>query len=182
MARDVAGEPAPEETANVLRLRAEALARPQRADEIPDAERLELLVVGIADERYGIEAQHVREVIAMPQPTRLPGAPPVVLGIVNYRGRILPLFDLRSLLGLPSVTHTATAFAAIELDAMRFGIAIDAVAGLVTVAASELFEPPPAPRGGRPVVRAVTRDMMGVIDLDALVADPRFTVNDEGGA
>jgi len=179
MASDGSTMPTPEDTAQVLRRRAEALARPPLAETSPGEGRIEILVVEVADERYGLEARHVREVAAVGHLTRVPGVPPALLGVVNHRGRILPLFDVRRLLDLPSDARPPVAFVAVEVAAKRFGLAINAVTGIAALAASELFGPSPAAPGGRRAVRAVTRDMVGVIDLDALVAEARFTVNDD---
>ncbi|MBI2158723.1 MAG: chemotaxis protein CheW, partial [Candidatus Rokubacteria bacterium] len=85
-----------DETARILQDRARALAKPL---EEPSAqgETLDLLVLGLAGERYGIDAAHVLEVVQLPELVPVPCTPPVVLGVVNHRGRVLTVLDLRRL-------------------------------------------------------------------------------------
>src|SRR4029077_20843283 len=88
------------DAAQVLRTRARALARPpvQR----PAAHTwLEVLEFRLAQESYAIETRYVREVYPLKDLTPLPCTPPFVLGIVNVRGRILPVIDLKKFFDLP---------------------------------------------------------------------------------
>jgi chemotaxis signal transduction protein len=58
------------------------------------------LLMPLGDEWYAVEPERVKEVTAEPRPTRLPGAQPGVLGVINLRGEIVPLVDTAALLGL----------------------------------------------------------------------------------
>lgn len=172
----------PEEITRILRQRAEALAKP--AGEVrPPAELLELLVLSLGAERYGIEAAHVLEVVPLRGLTPVPGTPPLVLGVVNLRGRVLPLLDLRPLFELGGQGIAAGGrVVAVVVGGMTFGIFADAVAGTVRVAKDEVTPPPAALAGEhRALIRGVTREMVAVVDLDGLARDPRITVNEEVG-
>jgi purine-binding chemotaxis protein CheW len=57
-------------------------------------------VFNISDRLFGIEINHVKEVLKSPKITRLPNVKPQLLGVFNLRGTILPLMDLRYILGL----------------------------------------------------------------------------------
>jgi purine-binding chemotaxis protein CheW len=57
--------------------------------------------VRVAEERYVIDVAHALEVDARGEVTRVPGAPPAVLGVQNLRGRVLPVIDLALALGVP---------------------------------------------------------------------------------
>jgi purine-binding chemotaxis protein CheW len=59
------------------------------------------LVFPLGPERYALPLQHVREIVATPALTTLPTAPTVVLGLVNLRGDVLPVFDACTLVGSP---------------------------------------------------------------------------------
>jgi chemotaxis signal transduction protein len=63
---------------------------------------VQALLVPLHAEWYAIELTRVREVVPAPAPTRLPGAPPPLLGVFNLRGDVVPLFDTAALLGLPA--------------------------------------------------------------------------------
>ena len=173
-------EGSPEEVARMLRERAQALARPPEEAE-PAAEVLDLMVFTIAGERYGIGTDHILEVVPLRELTLVPCTPPVILGVLNYRGRILPVVDLRRLFELAGQGATdRSQVVAVEVDGMTFGITADAVAGTIRVGAHEVAPPPAMLAGDRhALIRGVTRDMVAVLDLKAMARDPRIAVNEE---
>ncbi len=176
------GERSPEDVVRILRERAQALARPPEAMEMP-GELMDLVVFIVGGERYGIETGQILEVISLQGLTPLPGAPPVFLGVVNSRGRILPVADLRRLFG--SAGHGVGAGGrAVVVDGagVAFGIYADAVAGIVRVSSAHLAPPPSALRAGRQrLIRGVTEEMVAVVDVEAMARDPRIVVNEEVG-
>src|SRR5439155_26042073 len=64
-------------------------------------ERLEVIEFRLADEQYGLESAYVREVYPMKELTPLPCTPPFVLGLINLRGQILSVIDIKKFFGLP---------------------------------------------------------------------------------
>jgi len=176
------GEPPVEEVQRILRERARALARPLAEAPTP-TDVVELLVFALGGERYAIETAHVLEVVSFGELTPVPGAPAHVLGVVNHRGRILPVMDLRRLLELAGQGVTEGGrVVAVEAEGMTFGILADAVAGTVRLGSHEVAPPPASLTGDRlAFIRGVTGEMVAVLDLEALARDPRITVNDEVG-
>ena len=179
---DASGNLPPDEVTRVLRARAQALAKP--LDQAPTpTEARELLVFSLAGERYGIEAAHILEVVPLPELTPVPCTPPFVLGVMNHRGRILPVLDLRRLLelggqGVPAGGRVV----AVEAGGMTFGVFAEAVIGTVTVGAHQVAPPPVVLTGDRQaLIEGVTGEMVAVLDLEALARDPRIVVNDEVG-
>ncbi len=65
-------------------------------------QRLEILVFVMGDRRYGLPAADIQEILRAVAITPLPGAPPLVEGVVNVRGRVIPVHDIRPRLGLPA--------------------------------------------------------------------------------
>jgi purine-binding chemotaxis protein CheW len=59
------------------------------------------LTFQLADESYGLEILRIREIIGMMQITPIPRTPEFVLGVINLRGKVIPVVDLRSKFGLP---------------------------------------------------------------------------------
>src|ERR1700722_14089268 len=88
------------EDQRILRARAQALARSPVSVPSPST-MLELLEFRLASERYALETRHVQDVHPLRDLTPLPCTPPFVLGIVNVRGRILPVLDLKKFFDLP---------------------------------------------------------------------------------
>lgn len=170
----------PEEASRILKERALALARPVE-EAVTQAEALELLVFSVGAERYGIETDHVVEVIPLRELTPVPCTPASILGVVNHRGRILPVLDLRRLFGLADQgMPEGSRVVAVEAGGMTFGIFAGAVTGTVRVGAEEVAVLPATPAADRQgLIRGVTGEMVAVLDLDALSRDPRITVNEE---
>lgn len=172
----------PEEVTRILKARAQALARPLE-ETTTLTEVLELLVFSLAGERYGIETAYILEVVPLREQTPVPCTPPFVLGVVNYRGRILPVLDFRRLLDLAEQgIAEGSRVVAVEAEGMTFGILADAVSGVERIGAHEVAPPPMAPTGGRQsLIKGVTGEMVAVLDLKGLARDPRITVNEGVG-
>lgn len=172
----------PEEVERILRERAEALAKPREEARAP-ADLLEILVFSLAGERYGLETAHVLAVVPLRGLTPVPSTPSWILGLVNHRGRALPVFDLRRLLELTGQGNTdGGRLVAVQAGGMTFGIFADGVAGTIRLGADEVAPPPVILAGDRrALVRGVTREMVAVLDLEAFARDPRITVNEEVG-
>jgi len=181
-ALEAGGNLPPEEVRRILRDRALRLAKPLEEATAP-TEVLDLLAFSLGGERYGIETAHVLEVIPFRELTPVPGTPSFVLGVVNHRGRILPVLDLRRLLnlagqGIPERSRVVV----VEAGGMTFGIFTDAVAGTMQGGAHELASPPVALTGDREAfIRGVTGGMVAVLDLEALARDRRMGVTEEVG-
>jgi chemotaxis signal transduction protein len=74
---------------------------------------MEAVLLPVGDELYAVPMESVREVVADPPITMLVTAPPVVLGLFNLRGQIVPLFDTAVLLGVGSVDEAELTFVAV---------------------------------------------------------------------
>lgn len=90
------------------------------------------LVFGISEERYGIPVAKVREVIRHERITPVHEASAFLKGVINLRGRIIPIIDMRSKFGMPEIEYTdRTVFIIVDVqgskEAFLFGIAVDAV-------------------------------------------------------
>lgn len=92
-----------------------------------------LFVLG--GERFGIEVRSVREVVVAEEFTIVPRAPAYLVGVANLRGFILPILDIRPLLGLPSRPVTrGTRILVVEAGSGQVGVAVDDVVGLTSFA------------------------------------------------
>src|ERR1700733_10199617 len=97
------------------------------------------LTVNLADEEYGVDILAVREIRGWTPVTRIPQAPPYVLGVLNLRGAIVPVLDLRLRFGLKREEYTATTVTVIVTVAGRnFGVVVDAVSDVVDVDAAAI--------------------------------------------
>ena len=90
----------------------------------------EAVVVRLGDGRFAAQLDAVAEVGRVPSVTRIPGAPGWLAGVANWRGRLLPVLDLRLLLGAPDTRlGNAARLLVLSLDGMSAGIIVDAVEG-----------------------------------------------------
>lgn len=102
----------------------------------------------LSKEEYGIEILKVREIIGMVEVTALPRTPDYVLGVVNLRGRIIPVVDLRRKFGMqPAEFTNETCIVVVDCgsdseSAFRVGCIVDSVSEVLTIG-EEHFEGPP---------------------------------------
>ena len=105
------------------------------------------VVVRLGSGRFAVSLSSVEEVGRVPAVTRVPGTPGWVAGVANWRGRILPILDLRSLLGATEAPLAADArLLVLSADGVSVGFLVEAVEGTAVVAASA--EPFPATLSG----------------------------------
>ena len=139
----------------------------------------------MAGDSYGLETVQVREVLTAREITPLPCTPPWVSGILNVRGRILTVVDLRPVFGLANDGASATSVLIVRGDAPDgsgdVALAVDEVVG-VRVLAESAIEPPHALGGAENsarYVRGVTAEGLALLDAAQILADPRLVVQDE---
>jgi purine-binding chemotaxis protein CheW len=159
----------------VLEARARQLARvldePARAGEV-----LELVGFVLAGKRYGIESRFVREVARLSRFTPVPGTPAFVVGITNLRGEILALFDPRQLLGVAADGVTDLGRIVVLGEHRReFGLLADAASEILYVPGASLARTDAL--SARAYLRGVTPDGVIVLSGEALLSDPRLTID-----
>ncbi len=119
-----------------------------------DDPQTQWLTFTLGKETYGIEVLHVQEVFRCPEISPVPGAPTTVLGIINLRGEVITVNDIRVMLGLPEVGVTdQTRIILMELAGQKLGMLVDSVAEIITNKASGM-EPTPMSAQGNPFIQA----------------------------
>lgn len=163
----------------LLRARARQLARPPEAP--ATGEMLDLLEFGLAGERYAFVAGDVDDVAPLRELTPLPCAPPFLRGLVNIRGRLVAVVDLKRFFGLPDPGITDLhRVLLLRKGGMEIGVLADTVEGVQAVPATRVHAPLPAPAGIRvEYIRGVTPERMVVLDADAILDDPRLIIDEE---
>jgi purine-binding chemotaxis protein CheW len=156
-------ERTPAQEQQLLEARARVLARPAASAE-GDGEVLDVVVFVLGGGRFAVEARHVLAATPLGVPTPLPGVRDIVIGVVNHRGRVVPVLDLRRRLTPGDTPGELTHAVAVSVDGMTFAIAAEAV--------EETTRTPCA-------VGGVTDDLLTVLDLEALAADPRLRIDDD---
>ena len=135
---------------------------------------LEVLTFDLQGDLFAIEAMHVREILDLVTITEVPNSDPFVNGLINVRGKVVPLADLRIKLGIeqkPPTIDTRIVVLEIESDGepLTVGIRADKVHEVVEVAASSLQETPKVGMKWRPeFIRCIGKrgdNFMVVLDI-----------------
>lgn len=142
-----------------------------RADERDDARQF--VTFTIDDEEYGLDIMAVREIKAWAGATRLPNAPAHMRGVINLRGLIVPVFDLRARFGAAMTEATKLHVVIIlAVGARIVGVLVDAVSDILDVSARAIQ---PVPRLDRTIdadflsgLISVEERMVALLDADAL--------------
>ena len=139
----------------------------------------QLVVFELASEHYGVDIGAVNTIIRMQEITSIPGAASYVDGVINLRGSIIPVIDLKKRFALPASGHTkASRIVVVEAGGQMIGMTVDAVAETLRLP-SNTIEPP------SPVISSVDSDYLrGVgkqegrlvilLDLDKVLTKREF--------
>jgi purine-binding chemotaxis protein CheW len=132
-------------------------------------QRNEYLTFRLCDEEYAIDILNVREIRAAEAVTRIAQAPAHVRGVINLRGAIVPITDLRLLFGLPAAEREANMVVIIlNLGGDYIGVAVDAVVDVLALAADEIR---PAPQFHAAINAAFIRGIAPMDGRMLIIAD-----------
>ena len=113
-----------------------------------DTELLQFVIFSIGEEEFGVEILKVREIIRMLEITRVPRAPEFVEGVINLRGSVIPILDLRKRFGLVSKDNDKdTRIVVINIHNMTVGFIVDSVSQVLRIPANTVEPPPPVVAG-----------------------------------
>lgn len=102
-----------------------------------------LVTFQLGQEEYGIEIASVQEIIRATDITPVPGAPAHVRGVINLRGKIIPVVDLRTRFALPQMqADESQRIVVVELKDKRIGMLVDAVSQVIRIPAGIVEEMP----------------------------------------
>ncbi len=113
-----------------------------------DDELLQLVTFSIGEEEFGVDILKVQEIIRTMEITKVPRAQDFVEGVINLRGKVIPIIDLRRRFGLDSKAHDKhTRIIVIEINNMIVGFVVDSVSEVLRIPASTVEPPPPVVAG-----------------------------------
>jgi purine-binding chemotaxis protein CheW len=99
----------------------------------------EFLAFKLGSEEYGIDILRVQEIRSFEQPTRMAGAPAYILGVVNLRGVIVPIVDMRIKFRLETVAYDAfTVVIVLNIGTQVVGMVVDGVSDVITLTPEQL--------------------------------------------
>lgn len=164
----------------ILEERARALTK---STEVQAGESMQLVVFTLANETYGIATDYVREVQPLRQVSPVPCTPDFVVGVINIRGSIYSVIDIRSFFGVQKQDITElTKVILVNAAGLDVGILADDVKGATSIPLAEIKAALAAQSAAKDeFVQGVTKDMLIILNLEALLKDERLIVHQEVG-
>jgi purine-binding chemotaxis protein CheW len=172
--------PSAQETRRILQTRALTLAQEASPREgVEDV--IEILEFTLAYERYAVETQYVNQVAMLEQLIPLPCTPDFVLGIVNFRGAILPVLDLKNFFELPVKGLTdLNKIIVLQSEKILFGILADEIVGVRNILLRDVQSSLPTLTGVRKdYLRGVTPERITLLDAEKLLTSENIIVQEQ---
>ena len=121
----------------------------------------QVVVFGVSNEAYAVNIARVHEIIRLQQITVIPGSPASVEGVINLRGKVIPVLDLRKRFHLSAEDHTRSSrIVVVEVGGQTIGLIVDGVSEVLRIS-PERVEPP------SPLVTGIdSRYLRGIAKLD----------------
>lgn len=172
--------PSADETQRILQARALVLAQEPPLEEAA-VEGIEVVEFMLAYERYAVESRHVREVSYLESLTPLPCTPAFVLGIVNLRGEIIPVIDLKKFFDLPEKGLTdLDKIIVLQSGKILFGILADTIVSVRRILLTHIQPSLPTLTGVRKnYLKGVTPERVVILDAEKLLMDESIIVQEQ---
>jgi purine-binding chemotaxis protein CheW len=139
-------------------------------------ELVQLVSFKIGEEEFGVDILKVQEINRMLEVTRVPNAPEYVDGVINLRGKVIPIIDLRRRFGMPRKDQDKnTRIVVVELSGRTLGFVVDAVSEVLRIPKSVTEPPPPIVAGiNAEYITAVGKledRLLILLDLEKVLSD-----------
>jgi purine-binding chemotaxis protein CheW len=144
----------------------------------------EYLSFVLGDAHYCIDILKVQEIRTYEAPTRIANTPTFIKGVMNLRGNIVPIIDLRMKFGLPELRYdTQTVVIVLNIAKRTVGVVVDGVSDVIAVPAADIKAPPEL-SGGLDTqylqgLATVGGQMMIIIDIERLMTSRDMAIMDE---
>ncbi|PWB56973.1 MAG: chemotaxis protein CheW [Candidatus Methanoperedenaceae archaeon] len=166
-----------EDKRKILKERAKALA--EQPEKKQEDEHIEIVEFRLAHEKYGIQSSYVSEIYQLKELTPVPCTPQFVAGIINVRGKILAVIDIKKFFELPGKADLHKIII-IHDNMMEFGILADAVLGTGQISIRDIQPSLPTLTGiHAQYLRGVTKEHLVVLDAKKILCDKKIIVHDE---
>lgn len=139
--------------------------------------KLQFVTFTVAEQRYGLDILMVREIRIWSGATSLPNAPAQVRGVINLRGSIIPVIDMRVMFGMaPTATSETSVVVIVAASSGLTGLLVDSVNDIIAVDASEISALPPTVGIEKEScfkgLISAGEGLVAVLDLDSVAARP----------
>ncbi|HEX3023519.1 MAG TPA: chemotaxis protein CheW [Lachnospiraceae bacterium] len=143
------------------------------AFEQEDTQKGRFLTFQVSNEVYGIEIKYVTEIIGIQPITEVPELPEYIKGIMNLRGKIIPLMDVRLRFRKPWVAYNdRTCVVVIDIDSLSIGLVVDHVSEVLSILDEDIVPPPDIRNGGNRFIKGIGKvgnEVKLLLDCDRLL-------------
>lgn len=169
-----------DEQRRILKNRADALAQPMEQSDT-DQNVLQVIEFVLASETYAIESRFIREITPLKDITAIPCTPEFVIGMINVRGQIITVINIKKFFGLSEQgLSDLNQVIILQEGETEMGILADAILGVRHIAAADIQSSLPTFSGiHADYLRGVTPNRQVVLDIPAILSDPRILVQEE---
>lgn len=135
-----------------------ALTQPELPSKVQE-QVLQLVTFTLGEEEYGIPILQVQEIIRPVAITVVPKAPPFIEGVINLRGQVVPVVNLRRRLGLPDLEGLSeeARIIVVEVQGRTAGLLVDGVSEVFRLGVNQIEPPPTLEQGHREYIQGVGR-------------------------
>ncbi len=118
------------------------------AEQSEDTQEGKFLTFPIGKEEFAIEIRYVTEIIGIQKITDLPDMPDFIKGVINLRGKVIPVIDVRMRFGLEKREYDErTCIVVVRINAISVGLIVDSVKEVIDIAGSQIDPPPSVNKG-----------------------------------
>ena len=96
----------------------------------------------LAGEEYGVAILRVQEIISMMPVTRVPRTPPYIRGVINLRGKVIPIMDLREKFNMPPAVEPEQVMIVVQVAGVQIGVVADKVSEVASIASADIDPTP----------------------------------------
>lgn len=141
-----------------------------------DGDLIQLVTFRIGEEEFGVDILAVQEIIRLMQITMVPRVPAFIEGVINLRGKVIPVISMRTRFNMPVLEHDSnTRIVVMELGQKIVGFLVDGVSEVLRIPAGTVEDPPPVVAGiGSEYIRGIGKlddRLLILLDLDNLLSD-----------
>ena len=101
------------------------------------------LTFGLGEEEYGIGINFVTEIVGMQRVMEVPDVPPFIKGVINLRGKVIPVMDVRKRFHMPEeVYNERTVIIVLDINGVLIGLIVDNVSEVMEISSDQIDQPP----------------------------------------
>jgi purine-binding chemotaxis protein CheW len=140
-----------------------------------DTQKSKYLTFNIGSETYAIEIRYVTEIIGIQPITEVPEVPEYIKGIINLRGKIIPVMDVRLRFKKPFLEYAErTCVIVIDVEEISIGLIVDSVAEVITIPDSDVVMPPEVSKGSSRFIKGIGKtgkEVKLILDCNTLLTE-----------